>query len=154
VANGKPVSFGGPWLALCAAFALHVLDEALTGFLDVYNPTVMALRERWTWFPIPTWEYQEWLVALVVACAVCFALTPLAFRGSTGLRMLAWAFAGIMLLNGLGHTLFTVLGRTVESVRFARPAPGFYSSPALIVAAGWMMLRLGRQRRMPQHKNF
>jgi len=56
-------------------------------------------------------------------------------------------FAGIMLLNGLGHTLFTILGRTVEAVRFARPAPGFYSSPALIGAAGWMLVRLWRTRR-------
>jgi len=144
--DGKLISFGGPWVALCCAFALHVLDEALTGFLDVYNPTVAALRQRWAWFPMPTWEYRDWLVTLVVACAVCFALTPLAFRGSRSLRVFAWLFAGIMLLNGLGHTLFTVLGRTVESVRFARPAPGFYSSPVLIAAAGWMMVRLGRGR--------
>jgi hypothetical protein len=141
-------------LALCVAFALHVLDEALTGFLDVYNPTVTALRERWAWFPMPTWEYREWLVALVVACAICFALTPLAFRGSAGLRVLAWVFAAIMLLNGLGHMLFTVLGRTVESVHFARPAPGFYSSPALIGSAWWVMVRLGRRYRMPHEKSF
>ena len=47
--DGKLISFGGPWVALCCAFALHVLDEALTGFLDVYNPTVAALRQRWAW---------------------------------------------------------------------------------------------------------
>ena len=145
--SDKLHSFGGPWLALCGAFALHVLDEDLTGFLGVYNPTVIILRERWAWFPMPTWAHREWLVTLVVACVICFALTPLAFRESGGLRVLAWLFAGIMLLNGLGHTLFTILGRTVEAVRFARPAPGFYSSPALIGAAGWMLVRLWRTRR-------
>jgi len=138
----KRTGFGGPWLALCAAFALHILDEASTGFLDVYNPTVTAMRERWGWFPMPTFEYREWLVGLVLACALCFALSPLAFRGTSWLRPLAWVFAGIMLMNGLGHTLFTVLGRTVESVRFPRPAPGFYSSPGLLAASVWMIARL------------
>lgn len=28
--------FGWPWFALTVAFALHVLDEATTGFLAVY----------------------------------------------------------------------------------------------------------------------
>jgi hypothetical protein len=34
------------WLQLVVALALRVIDEALTGFLEVYNPTVRALRER------------------------------------------------------------------------------------------------------------
>jgi len=29
--------FGRAWFALTVAFALHVLDEAVTGFLAVYN---------------------------------------------------------------------------------------------------------------------
>jgi hypothetical protein len=39
--------YGLPWFALTVAFALHVLDEATTGFLDIYNPTVLAVRARW-----------------------------------------------------------------------------------------------------------
>lgn len=31
-------SFGRPWFARTGAFALHVLDEATTGFLSIYNP--------------------------------------------------------------------------------------------------------------------
>jgi hypothetical protein len=38
--------FGWSWFALTVAFALHVTDEASTGFLSVYNPTVTALRAR------------------------------------------------------------------------------------------------------------
>ncbi len=30
-------SFGWPWFALTVTFALHVFDEASTGFLGVYN---------------------------------------------------------------------------------------------------------------------
>jgi hypothetical protein len=127
---------------LCAALALHIVDEALTGFLAVYNPTVLSVRQRWAWFPMPTFEYREWLVGLIAACAILTLLAPFAFWGARWLRLLAWIFAAIMLLNGLGHTLATVLGHTVESVTFSRPAPGFYSSPLLLAASLWMMLRL------------
>jgi hypothetical protein len=145
--DSRPADFGAPWLALCTAFALHIADEALTGFLKVYNPTVVALRQRWGWFPMPTFEFRGWLVSLILACAVLACLAPFAYSGARVLRPLAWFFAAVMLLNGLGHTLATVLGRTVPSVTFLRPAPGFYSSPLLLVAALWMIARLLRTAR-------
>lgn len=138
----RPSSFGAPWLALCATLALHILDEAITGFLNVYNPTVIHVRQRWAWFPMPTFEYREWLIGLIAACVILTCLAPLAFRGARPLRPLAWIFAAIMLLNGLGHALATILGHTVSSVSFPRPAPGFYSSPLLLAASLWMMVRL------------
>jgi hypothetical protein len=138
----RPNDFGAPWLALCGAFALHITDEALTGFLGVYNPTVLAMERRWGWFPMPAFEFRTWLLGLIVGCGILVCLSPLAYRGSAWLRPLAWAYAAIMLLNGCGHTLFTILGRTVASVTFPRPAPGFYSSPFLLVASVWMILRL------------
>jgi hypothetical protein len=51
-------------VALDLVFVLHVADEAATGFLSVYNPTVTAVRERFRWFPMPTSEYGEWLAGL------------------------------------------------------------------------------------------
>jgi len=139
-ANG----FGRPWLALCVAFALHVLDEATTGFLAVYNPTVTVMRQRWRWFPMPTFEFRGWLIGLILGVALCFALTPLAARGTRGLRPFAWFFAGVHLLNATGHTLATIFGRTVSTVTFPRPAPGFYSSPLLYIGSIWLMVRLWR----------
>lgn len=140
--------FGSAWLALCVAFALHILDEATTGFLAVYNPTVTILRSRWSWFFMPTFDFREWLITLIVACGLLFCLTPVAARGMPGLRPLAWFFAVLMFLNGLGHTLFTILGHTVASVTFPRPAPGFYSSPLLFVTSVWLMIRLRRTARV------
>jgi hypothetical protein len=140
--------FGSAWFALCVAFALHIVDEATTGFLAVYNPTVISLRQRWDWFPMRAFGFREWLIALIVVCAVLFCLTPVAARGMRGLRSLAWAFAAIMLLNGLGHTLFTILGHTVAAVTFPRPAPGFYSSPFLLLGSIWLMVRLRRTARV------
>ncbi|MGD0162972.1 MAG: hypothetical protein ABSB39_10945 [Candidatus Sulfotelmatobacter sp.] len=136
--------FGSAWFALCVAFAVHILDEASTGFLAVYNPTVTVLRERWSWFPMPALEFRVWLTGHVVVCVLLFCLTPVAARGMSGLRPLAWAYAVIMFLNGVGHTIGTILGHTVASVTFPRPAPGFYSSPFLFAASVWLMVRLRR----------
>src|ERR1700730_3671732 len=140
-------NFGLAWVLLCLAFCAHVADEALTGFLGVYNPTVTAMRASLSWFPMPTFEYREWLIGLILANVVLLALTPFAFRNARGLRPLAYFFAAIMLLNGMGHTLFTVLGRTVASVQFPRPAPGFYSSPFLLITSIYLFLRLRATRK-------
>ena len=75
---------------------------------------------------------------------ILICLSPLAYRGVGWLRPVAWIYAAIMLLNGFGHTLFTILGHTVASVTFPRPAPGFYSSPFLLAASLWMIVRLGQ----------
>jgi hypothetical protein len=141
-ASASPDNFGLAWLLLCFAFCAHVADEALTGFLRVYNPTVMAMRDRLGWFPMPTFAFRDWLLGLIAANIILLALTPWAFRNARVLRPLAYFFAAIMLLNGLGHTVFTVLGRTVASVQFSRPAPGFYSSPFLLATSIYLFLRL------------
>lgn len=52
--------------------------------------------------------------------------------------------AGVM--NALGHTIATVLGRTVSDVHFPRPAPGFYSSPLLLIVSIYVLVQLGRTR--------
>ena len=135
---------GRAWFALSAALALHVTDEALTGFLSVYNPTVLALRSRYGWWPMPTFEFREWLTGLVVVVAILFLLSPIFFRGGRPIRPLAWIFSLLMIGNGLGHTLGTIAGQTVSTVHFARPAPGFWSSPVLIAASVWMLVELQR----------
>jgi hypothetical protein len=125
-----------------------VADEALSGFLDVYNPTVLAVRAHHSWFPMPTFEFREWLIGLIIANVVFLLLTPFAFRNAGWLRPLAYIYAGIHILNGMGHTLATIFGRTVSSVHFSRPAPGFYSSPLLLAASIYLLFRLrtGRKR--------
>ena len=43
--------------------------------------------------------------------------------------------SGLMVLNGAAHIAGTIAGRTVPSVRFERPMPGFWFAPLLIAAA-------------------
>ena len=137
---------GRSWLLLTAALALHVLDEALTGFLAVYNPTVLALRAKYAWLPMPTFTFPVWLTGLVLLVVVMFALTPVFFRGSSWVRPIGYFMAGINVLNALGHTAGTISGRTVPSVVFPRPAPGFYSSPLLLLASLYLFWALRKSR--------
>lgn len=132
------------WILLCLGLCLHVFDEATTGFLDIYNPTVTALRERLGWWPMPTFQFGDWLAGLLVACVVLLALTGFVGRGAPGTRVLAYFFAILMLFNAAGHTLATIFGRTVASVTFPRPAPGFWSSPFMAAAAVYLLVQLRR----------
>jgi hypothetical protein len=136
---------GQAWLALCAALALHVADEALTGFLGVWNPTVAAVHVRWPWFPMPTFRFDVWLAGLIVGVVLLFSVSPQFYRGGGALRLPAYLIAVLIGVgNGLGHTVATVLGHTAPEVTFPRPAPGFYSSPLLIAAAVWVIVELRR----------
>jgi|SRR5882672_566861 len=140
---------GLAWIYLCLALAAHVLDEATTGFLAVYNPTVEALRKQLGYWPMPTFEFRGWLTALIVAVVVLLALSPFVFSGARWIRPLFYIFAALMFLNGLGHTTFTILGRTVGTVHFPRPAPGFYSSPLLFAASIYGLIQLRKSRGAP-----
>jgi hypothetical protein len=57
--NRSETSLGGArharaWSVLVAALALHVADEAATGFLDFYNPLVLSIRKSIPWSPVPS----------------------------------------------------------------------------------------------------
>jgi hypothetical protein len=83
---------GRAWLILTVALACHVLDEALTGFLDVYNPIVRSARARFGWFPMPEFTFDVWLVGLCVLVALLFAISPFAYRGSRLIRLAAYPY--------------------------------------------------------------
>jgi hypothetical protein len=132
------------WIAL----AVHVTDEALTGFLPVYNATVLALRPQTGFWPMPTFEFNEWLAGLCLGISALALLSPFAFRNASWLRPI-FVFVVVVtgLLNATGHTVATILGHTVSTVHFPRPAPGFYSSPLLIAVSVYALIQLQRTRR-------
>ena len=136
-------------MMLCIALAVHVIDEALTGFLSVYNPTVLALRAEFEAWPMPTFEFREWLTGLTLGILVLAALSRFAFRNVRWMRPLFYFCAVVPgIMNALGHTIATILGHTVSSVQFPRPAPGFYSSPLLLIASIYVLLQLRRTRHL------
>ena len=140
---------GVAWVLLWAALAVHVADEALTGFLSVYNPTVLALRARFGFWLMPTFEFQEWLSGLALGIVLLAALSPFAFRNARWIRPVFYVCTVVIgLMNALGHTIATVLGHTVATVRFPRPAPGFYSSPLLLIVSAYALIQLRRTRHL------
>ena len=143
----EPHGFGVAWVTLCVGFVLHVVDEAFTDILSVYNPTMLGLREQVRWLPLPTFSLKPWLAGMVLVNIALLLLSPYAFRGTRWMRPLAYGFAGIMILNAIGHVLGTIAGQTIASVRFSRPMSGFYSSPFLLAAAIYLLSRLRRNAR-------
>lgn len=128
--------WGWAWVALCLALALHVTDEALTDFLSVYNPAVLALRARLGWFPMPTFTFSEWLAGLIIAVVALLALSSFAFRGRTWMEPVSYVFGGLMLMNGAGHLTVSLYQR--------RLMPGALSSPALMAAAVFLLVTVRR----------
>jgi len=134
--------FGLSWLLLCLVFALHTWDEAAHDFLSYYNATVLTLYGHFRWFPRMDMQFRGWLTRLLVALAICLALTPFAFRNARWLRPLAYVFAGIQFMNGIWHILAEIHGGTVPSVRFSGVAPGFYTAPLLLASSAYLFWTL------------
>lgn len=141
-------SFRCAWVLLSLALAVHVLDEALTGFLAVYNPTVLAMKARLAWFPMPTFTFRMWLAGLIALCVLLLILTVWANQRYRIMKIAAYILTVIMIFNAAGHTLGTIFGRTVSGITFARPMPGFYSSPLLLAASIYLLVAVRRKRTM------
>lgn len=115
------------WMALCGALAIHVADEALTGFLELYNPTVRAVREQYPLLPLPTFTFETWLSLLIFAVAMLIASSFFVWKGRWAMRPISYAFAGFMMLNGFLHIVVSLYMRDFVS--------GVYSSPLLLAAS-------------------
>ncbi|MCP4583652.1 MAG: HXXEE domain-containing protein [candidate division Zixibacteria bacterium] len=121
------------WIMMVSALAVHVFDEAVTGFLSFYNPLVLDLKQNLGFFPMPTFTFPIWLGGLIAVIMLCFLLTPLVKIGGRFIRVFAIALSTIMIANGLGHML--------GSVYFGKLLPGFWSSPLLLASAIYMAIR-------------
>ena len=119
--------WGIAWIGLASALAIHVTDEALTGFLPLYNSIVSEIRESYPFLPLPTFSFPYWLGGLIGAILLLYLLSPLVFAGRIWLRYGSYALSVLMILNGLGH-----IGASLYWGTFA---PGVYSSPILVLAA-------------------
>ena len=118
---------------MISAVAVHVFDEASTGFLPFYNNVAQSLRASLGLSFPPRFTFQTWLVGLIIAIIIGFALTLLVIRGGTFIRILTTVLGILMILNGLGHML--------GSAYFGRLLPGFWSSPFLLVTAVYVVIR-------------
>jgi hypothetical protein len=146
VKNGSSGNFGLAWLLMCLAFGLHIWDEAAHDFLRYFNATVLTIWAQFSWFPRMDMEFRSWLFGVSGVATVFLLLTPFAYRNARWVRPLGYFFAGVQLLNGLGHILVTILGHTVPSVAFDGPAPGFYTAPLLVILSLFLFWSLRKSR--------
>ena len=121
------------WMALCGALAVHVADEALTDFLSLYNPTVLAIRERYPSLRLTQFTFETWLSLLIFAIVNLIGVSYFVWKGRWAMRPISYAFAGFMLLNGLLHI--------AGSLYMGTFMPGVYSSPLLIAASILLIIR-------------
>jgi hypothetical protein len=130
------------WMGLCGALAIHVVDEAVTDFLAFQNSTVLAVREKYPFLPIPTFTFEVWLSLLIFAVIALTSVAWFVWKGRWAMRPISYAFAGFMLLNGLLHIAVSVyMGELVS---------GVYSSPLLLAGSIVLIARTRAFRRL-QH---
>jgi len=130
------------WACLAAALGLHVVDEAVNGFLPLYNSVIESWRETYGWVPFPTFTFAAWLGGLITLVMVLFALTPLVPRGYRWLRGLSYFLGTLMIANALGHISISISLREF--------APGVYSSPVLLLAAIALLITTKQSRISPE----
>ena len=124
--------FGFAWLGFGVAVAIHVLDEATHDFLAFYTPNARAIRARFPFLPLPEFTFESWLTSLAVAIVVFLCLSPFAFRGMRWVRFAAVPVAVLVgILNACAHML--------SSIYYHRWMPGVYSSPLLLLEAGFLI---------------
>jgi hypothetical protein len=121
---------------LVLALAVHVLDEAANDFLSVWNPAVVRIRRVIPLLPLPTFAFHVWLGGLVLAVVLLLLLSPYAFRGRRWMVPVSYAFAVLMIGNGLFHLTVSIVG--------AWFMPGVYSSPLLLAAGAHLLVRVRR----------
>jgi hypothetical protein len=131
------------WVILALAIALHVTDEALTGFLPLYNSIVESLREEYVWILLPTFSFPVWLAGLVMGVLVLLGLSPFVFGGSAFLRPVSYVLGVLMTGNALAHI--------AASMYWGILAPGVLSSPILLLAALSLLVATDRARRCAKH---
>lgn len=123
--------FGKAWFILSGILLLHIIDEAVNGFLPVYNENALRLREN-TGIPMPVFTFPYWFTGLICLDVWLLFLSRYALQGRRIIIFLAYPFAIIMFLNGLMH-----LG---GSVYLSEWLPGIITAPLLIYGSVNLLL--------------
>lgn len=125
------------WMLLCAALAIHIADEARSGFLDLYNPTVLAIRHSHPWMLFPTFTFPVWIGLLSLAVLGFVILSIWVRRGLHWTVYASYAFIFLMLTNAAAHLGFSIYKKTWM--------PGAYTSPLLIAASVYLWWATARR---------
>jgi hypothetical protein len=125
------------WILLCVTLAVHIADEASTGFLDLYNPTVRAMQQRIHWLVLPTFRFPVWIGLLALGAVGLLTLSRWVRRDLIWTVYASHAFAAIMFANGIAHLGF--------SIYKAQWMSGAYTSPLLLAASINLAIQTSRR---------
>ncbi len=118
---------------MLSVLAIHVIDEALTGFLPFYNKLILDQRQKFGFFPMPTLTFDIWLGGILLLLCVAFALIPVVRRGGKFIRIVYTTIGILMVLNAGAHL--------IGSLYTGSLLPGFWSSPFLFITAVFVVIR-------------
>ncbi len=110
------------WMLLCAALAVHIGDEAATGFLKLYNPAVASMG-----WPGLRMTFPVWIGLLGLGLAGLLILSIWVRRGTWWTVGAAYGFALLMASNALAHLIYSLHRGAWMS--------GSYTSPVLLAAS-------------------
>jgi hypothetical protein len=134
-ARHRPNGLGRPWLALCLSLALHVAEEAYTGFLPAYGEATRAVGDLFPYVSSPSLAVAVSMWMSVVFVATLTVLVPLAYKGVAWMRPATVGVALVALANVSGHA--------GGSLFAGHAIPGVYTTPLLAIvgvyalAAAW-----------------
>jgi hypothetical protein len=112
---------------------VHVADEASTRFLNLYNPAVTAIG-----LPALRFTFPVWITLLALAIAGLLILSYWVRRGTWWTIHASYAFAFLMLANGIAHLGFSIHQHAWMS--------GAYTSPLLVAASLNLWIATVRRR--------
>ena len=123
------------WIFLTVALSLHVIDEALNDFLDLYIPIVTSFNKELGSSVFPVFSYSDWLTALSIGIAILFGLSFFAHRNQKWIIYFGYFYGILMLINAFGHLL--------GSLYYSRPIAGVYTAPLLLVGSIYLIWSAG-----------
>jgi hypothetical protein len=127
---------GRPWLALCFCLAVHVAEEAFTGFLPFYSDATRAVSELFPFVTSPSLVLAASMWMGVAFVGILTALAPFAYRGVGWMRVATIGVALIALANVSGHIGGSMLA--------GQALPGVYTTPLLAVAGVYALVSAWR----------
>lgn len=121
------------WLFMVSAIAIHVIDEAMNGFLPIYNQIITDLKEKVTFLPAPTFSFDIWIGGLIGAIILSYGLTYFIGRGGKIIRIISVVLGFLMVGNAFVHC--------IASIYFGSIFPGALSSPLLLATALFVIVQ-------------
>jgi hypothetical protein len=96
------------------------------------------MRERRPWLILPTFTFPVWISLLGLGVIGLLILSHWVRRGLHWTMYASYAFAAVMLANGIAHLAF--------SIYKAQWMSGAYTSPVLLAAALNLLIRISARQ--------